>query len=681
MLRRNQPLIAGALCLCASMTLAADPPAKVNYNDHILPVLTDKCLGCHNADKSRGGLDASSYVKLMEGGSSGPVVKPGEPDESRLFTLTAHKGEPKMPPKSDAIPSEQVALIKRWIEQGAIESAGSKPPLMQKKAAVASVSISKGRPAGPPPMPAVRLAQPTAMTPRASAATALAANPWSPLLAVAAPKAVLLYNSATFDLIGVLPFPHGQVNVLHFSRNGQLLLAGGGHGGKSGKVAVWNIADGKLIAEIGDEHDAVLAADISADQTQIALGGPGKTVRIYSVADGQLLREIKKHTDWVTAIEFSPDGVLLATADRSAGLWIWEANTGREFHGLRGHTAGITGLNWRDDGNVLASCADDGSVRLWEMENGKQIRTWNAHPGGVQSVHFGHDGRLVTAGRDAQVKLWDGNGAGQRTFERMSDLATQSAFSDDGARVIAGDWQGLLRVWNTADGKRAGELTTNPPTMEQRIAKARLLVTAKESEVTRATEALTRAKAEAKKVADDLIASNRSADVAAKKVKGASVAATDAKSAAERAASVIPTAQSSVKAHELKARAFAEAAEKIREALTKSPGNRELKQVVEQANQIVVQADGELTAARKSFVDAQDAAKVATARLDAVRKASTDAAQQAESAKKKLESRQKETKAINDAVAKARTELDRLSAEVAAARSLLERLSALATNP
>jgi hypothetical protein len=88
-----------SLCLCGETSFAADP--KVNYIDHVLPILRDSCLGCHNADKQKGGLDASNYVKLMEGGSSGAVVKPGDPDDSRLYTLAAHKAEPKMPPKAD----------------------------------------------------------------------------------------------------------------------------------------------------------------------------------------------------------------------------------------------------------------------------------------------------------------------------------------------------------------------------------------------------------------------------------------------------------------------------------------------------------------------------------------------------------------------------------------------------
>src|SRR5580704_12135556 len=106
-------------CLIATAPLRAAEPAKVNFTDHVLPLLRDKCLGCHNADKAKGGLDASSYAKLMEGGSSGAVVKPGDPDASRLFTLASHREEPKMPPNGSRAADSQLDMLRKWIEQGA----------------------------------------------------------------------------------------------------------------------------------------------------------------------------------------------------------------------------------------------------------------------------------------------------------------------------------------------------------------------------------------------------------------------------------------------------------------------------------------------------------------------------------------------------------------------------------
>ena len=159
--------------------------------------------------------------------------------------------------------------------------------------------------------------------------TALAASP-APLLAVSGHKQVLLYNLDDFTLAGVLPFPEGTVHVLRFSRNGSLLLAGGGRGGQSGRVVVFDVKSGGRVFEIGAEADAVLAADISPNHGQIALGGPKRMVRVYSTADGELMFEMKKHTDW-SPPSSSLLTCLLATGDRLNGLVVWD-NTGREFY-------------------------------------------------------------------------------------------------------------------------------------------------------------------------------------------------------------------------------------------------------------------------------------------------------------------------------------------------------------
>src|SRR5580765_7503212 len=184
-----------AVILCLSSVVSAAEPTKVTYTDHVLPILRDKCLSCHNPDKTRGGLDLSTYVKTMEGGSSGAVVKPGQPDDSRLWMLAAHKAEPKMPPQGGMLAVGAVDTLKHWIEQGALENASSKAvPIVKPKSEVALASIVRGRPAGPPPMPSTGLAALRTPTPRPAAVTALAVSPWAPLLAVDGPHEVVLLD-------------------------------------------------------------------------------------------------------------------------------------------------------------------------------------------------------------------------------------------------------------------------------------------------------------------------------------------------------------------------------------------------------------------------------------------------------------------------------------------------------
>src|SRR5262249_5560692 len=113
-----------SLCLCGSTSFAADAK-KVTYDDHVLPILRDSCVACHNPERPGGGLVVNTSPKVREGGSSGAVVKPGDPDGSRLLLLVSHKQEPYMPPKAPMIAAEQVETIRQWIAGGALENAGS----------------------------------------------------------------------------------------------------------------------------------------------------------------------------------------------------------------------------------------------------------------------------------------------------------------------------------------------------------------------------------------------------------------------------------------------------------------------------------------------------------------------------------------------------------------------------
>src|SRR5262245_50429431 len=97
---RVRTLILASLCVsvAAISSPAADPKkaAKVNYDEHVKPLLAEKCFACHNPDKKSGGLVLNSYTQLMQGSSSGVIAKPGDPDGSPLYQVVAHKVEPFM---------------------------------------------------------------------------------------------------------------------------------------------------------------------------------------------------------------------------------------------------------------------------------------------------------------------------------------------------------------------------------------------------------------------------------------------------------------------------------------------------------------------------------------------------------------------------------------------------------
>ncbi|MEW4490269.1 c-type cytochrome domain-containing protein [Thalassoglobus sp. JC818] len=441
------------------------PVEKITFDDHVLPVFRARCGSCHNANDRRGGLVLDQYAGVMEGGSSGEVVDPGSAEFSYLWLLVNHEDSPKMPPNADKLPESELAVIRKWIDMGALENAGSKAKIKERKS-LARIEVSTERPAHVA-MPQSYFGDPVVTPPSTNAVTALATSPWAPIVAISGHQQVSLYNSQTREPLGVLPFPEGQPQIIKFSRNGSLLMVGGGRGGQSGKVVVYDVATGERKIEAGAEYDEVLAADISSDQMYIALGGPKKMVRVYSINTGELVYENKKHTDWVTAIEFSPDGVLLASGDRSNGLVVWEADTGRIFYELNGHRGAVTDVSWRPDSNVLASASEDGTIKLWEMQNGTNIKSWNAHGGGALSVEYTREGSLVSTGRDKMARLWDGDGKKLKDFGGLKDIGMEVGFDADSQVAIAGDWSGEVHFWNAADGAVLGTLNTNPPTVSQ----------------------------------------------------------------------------------------------------------------------------------------------------------------------------------------------------------------------
>ncbi|MFM7108571.1 MAG: c-type cytochrome domain-containing protein [Planctomycetaceae bacterium] len=513
------PVIATLILVSISaITRGADPPT---FEGQVAPIFREKCCGCHNADKKKGGLDLTAYGATMAGGSSGEVIAPGDADGSYLWQLVSHASEPKMPPESDKLASDSLEVIRQWIAAGAIEKSGGRP--VKPKAPIALAQGAVAGPEGPPVSPPRLPLEVVTVGARPTTITSLAASPHGEVVAVGGRRQVLLHHPGSLELIGVVPWPEGVVRVLRFTRDGKLLLVAGGEGAKSGRVVVWDVAGATRVAEVGEEFDEVLAADLAPDRRLVALGGPAKVVRLLATADGKVAGQMKRHTDWVTAVAFSPDGKFLASGDRSGNLFLTEPCGVRDAGTLKGHTGPVTAVAWRADGGVLASASGDGSVRLWDPKQAAQVKTWQAHGGGVESLAWLADGRLVTTGRDARAKLWKVDGAIERELPPLADIGTRVAVTADGGRILVGDWSGAVTAFATADGAKAGVLDTNPPRLEVRIQRAE----ASRAEVA----AVEQAAAEKARVAAEALAAAESQVAAAHKAMDEAAAEFDAANA------------------------------------------------------------------------------------------------------------------------------------------------------
>ena len=475
-------IVASTVMACValpSMPATADDPKPVTFDDNVAGILKKNCLQCHGEAKQEAGLNFATYASLVKGGSGGVVVVAGRSSASRLLEVIATEDpDARMPPDNDQLPADQIAMIKTWIDTGLRENSGS---------SVAATRTLGFKPAaatqandGPPPVPGKLPAFERRKTHRPYPVLALAASPRAPLAAVASYEAIELMASQDKSY-GAIAFPEGEPLVLKFSPSGRVLLAAGGKPVQNGAAVLFDVTTGKRLSSVGDETDAVLAADISPDERQVAIGGSGKVIKIFSTEDGKLLHTLAKHTDWITALAFSPDGKLLATGDRIGNIHLWDAKSGGIVLPLSEHKGAIRTLSWRSDSGVVASCGEDGLIVWWDVKDGwPAITKPNAHPparpagsygkiaSGVLDAAFGPKGELATCGRDGIVRLWADDGKELKKFAIADDkstsgappkgvtiLPTRVAISADGSVVLAGDSAGQLHAWPTGAGAPA----------------------------------------------------------------------------------------------------------------------------------------------------------------------------------------------------------------------------------
>ncbi|MCC9658243.1 PSD1 and planctomycete cytochrome C domain-containing protein [Rhodopirellula halodulae] len=96
--------------------------AEVDFENDIFPIFEDRCVYCHGEEEQESGLRLDQRAHMLRGGDSGlAAITPGHPEKSYLMEVIQHDDDSvRMPPDDDALPEEEIALLKKWIEQGAV---------------------------------------------------------------------------------------------------------------------------------------------------------------------------------------------------------------------------------------------------------------------------------------------------------------------------------------------------------------------------------------------------------------------------------------------------------------------------------------------------------------------------------------------------------------------------------
>ena len=405
MIRRFIPALALLATFAAAHAAAPpkkideDPNAPVSYFKKIRPLFQANCQGCHQPAKARGAYVMTDFAKLLEGGESVAdgehAIIPKDPDHSLLVKqITPQQGHAEMPPKKEPLAEADLALIRRWIAEGAIDDTpanarqrfdAAHPPVYQRPPVITSLDFS----------------------------------PDGALLAVAGFHEVVLWKADGSEMLARLVGLSERIQGVRFSPDGKKLVACGGRPAQMGEVQIWDVDKRKLVLSAPVGFDTVYGASWSPDGNSVSFGCPDNSLRAIDATTGAQILQQNSHSDWVLGTVFTQKGDQLVSVGRDMSAKLTEVATQRFIDNissitpgaLRGGLQSVARHPQRDEFLVGGADGIPQAYRIVRKvqrhigDNALCIRKWPAMEGRIYAVDFAPDGT-----RFAAVSSLDGKG-------------------------------------------------------------------------------------------------------------------------------------------------------------------------------------------------------------------------------------------------------------------------------
>ena len=111
-------LLAGTSSLVHSAEAADDRAVKEEFFEaRVRPLLARKCFECHRR-KAEGGLRLDSRKAMLQGGSGGPALVPGNSKKSLIWQVVSGNHEETEMPPDEPLKSGEIKVLQRWIDEG-----------------------------------------------------------------------------------------------------------------------------------------------------------------------------------------------------------------------------------------------------------------------------------------------------------------------------------------------------------------------------------------------------------------------------------------------------------------------------------------------------------------------------------------------------------------------------------
>ncbi|MEV0678870.1 protein kinase [Actinosynnema sp. NPDC050436] len=283
-------------------------------------------------------------------------------------------------------------------------------------------------------------------------------------------KGVVIYDTSTWAEI--TSFQASPSIYLAYSADSTLIATT-----NQDKVEVHRVADGALVATLGEHTNMVSAMAFSPDGTTLATvamdgamrlwdtktwasrltlpttegglsavtwsptgstvvgSGIGTSVYVWDPHNGSLVARLATRSVTMYGVAVSADGHTLAGADSAGEITVWSLLR----TALGNRSGAVIGTKFQPDGDLLASVDGVGVLHLWDSAKADLVKRVQAHQGAAYDVAFKPDGtELVTVGEDGAVVLWNTAGVELRRFSRPGTVFTAVRYSPDGKRIAVG---------------------------------------------------------------------------------------------------------------------------------------------------------------------------------------------------------------------------------------------------
>jgi DNA-binding beta-propeller fold protein YncE len=425
-------------------------PDAVSYYKDVRPILQQHCQGCHQPAQAKGGYVMTSYLDLFKKTDNDVAgIVAGNAKESIVYQqITSQNGEkPEMPRGKEPLSATDVAIIKKWIEQGAKDDtpASAKllavdadhPPVYEQPPVINGVAFSKD----------------------------------GELLAVTGYHEILLHKADGSGLVARLIGMSERLQSVAFSPDGKWLAVTGGNPGRFGEVQIWNVEKRKLKLSVPITFDTLYGASWSPDSKLIAFGGGDNSLRAIDAETGKQVLFQGGHSDWVLETVFSVKGTHLVSVSRDRSMKLTEVATERLEDNISSITpgalkGGLQAVDRHPTKDELFIGGADGTPKLYQMFRTKDrkigddfnnLRNFAPMPGRIFAAKFSPDGNRVVAGSSfdgkGEVRVYEtATGKLVSTFQGINGPIYALAYHPKGNVVASAGFEGTVHLSDPATG-------------------------------------------------------------------------------------------------------------------------------------------------------------------------------------------------------------------------------------